>query len=261
MSNDDPTFVNRWYRALKCAIPGRQSKIPPPNGSPSPPTIPRVKSEYIDWLRYANAGMMAKGNVDAIDYVMGHLESEAPILEIGSFCGLSTNAITHFKERHGRRNRLITCDRWMFENAAPEALLGESLSVSHAAYREFVKASYIRNIRLFSAADLPFTVELFSDECFEAWRAERTLRDVLDREVTLGGPISFVFIDGNHTYAFARRDFENSDAFLVPGGFILFDDSGPKDFPEVHQVVQEVLAEGRYALIAANPNYLLRRRR
>ena len=80
------------------------------------------------------------------------------------------------------------------------------------------------------------------------------------RETQLGGPIAFCFIDGNHSYEFARRDFENTDRHLQPGGFILFDDSGDGSDWGVCKVVAEVAATGRYELIATNPNYLFKKR-
>ena len=76
-----------------------------------------INDEYIKWLCFANAGMLERGNLYSIDYAIGHLPSAAPILEIGSFCGLSANVITHFKRKHGASNPLITCDKWEFEGA------------------------------------------------------------------------------------------------------------------------------------------------
>src|SRR5687767_3117074 len=51
-------------------------------------------TEYMSWLSFANAGMLTPGNVDCFDYAIRNLPSSAPLVEIGSFCGLSTNAIT-----------------------------------------------------------------------------------------------------------------------------------------------------------------------
>jgi len=102
-------------------------------------------------------------------------------------------------------------------------------------------------------------VEMFSDEFFAAWERREAERDVLGRDVTLGGPISLCYIDGNHSYAFARRDFENADRHLENGGFILFDDSGDGSGWEVCRVVKEVIKGGRYEMVARNPNYLFRK--
>jgi hypothetical protein len=217
-------------------------------------------SSYLDWLTFANAGMLDRGNVWSIDYALSHLPSAAPMLEIGSFCGLSTNVIGYLKQRHGVTNRLYTCDRWQFENSDHGTMLGDSKAITHAEYRAFVKATFERNVRFFSSADLPFALELFSDEFFEAWNKRETRSDVFGRECTLGGPLSFCYIDGNHTYENARRDFEHCDEALDRGGFILFDDSADDSGWDVCRVVVEVAASGRYELIAKNPNYLFRKK-
>ncbi len=72
-------------------------------------------------------------------------------------------------------------------------------------------------------------------------------------------PISFAFIDGNHTYDFVRRDFEGIDRHLEIGGFVLFDDSSDSGGFEVNRLMKEVEALPRYDLVAKNPNYLFRK--
>jgi hypothetical protein len=225
---------------------------------PSQPSL--VWTEYMTWLGFANAGMLSPGNVESFDYAICHLPSSAPIVEIGSFCGLSTNMLTYLKQRHGATNPLITSDRWIFEGSEKGGMLGDSPTVSHDDYRDFVKETFIRNIRMFSRHDLPYTIELWSDEFFVAWTAGERRQDVLGRQITLGGPISFCYIDGNHTYEFARRDFENTDKHLERGGFILFDDSAEDSGFEVWRVAQDAMATGRYQLVARNPNYFLQKR-
>jgi hypothetical protein len=86
------------------------------------------------------------------------------------------------------------------------------------------------------------------------------VRDVFGREVHLGGPIGFAYVDGNHSYDVARRDFDGCDAHLEAGGFILFDDSADHSVWEVRRVVREAIRTGRYEVVAKNPNYLLRRK-
>ena len=96
---------------------------------------------------------------------------------------------------------------------------------------------------------------------FAAWRLGETMDDVFGRRAELGGPISFCYIDGNHSYDFAKRDFENTDQHLVAGGFILFDDSSDGNvWADVGRVVAEVPQSGRYALIGKYPNYLFQKR-
>jgi len=76
-----------------------------------------LKDEFVDWLVLGNAGMFDKTHLYCIDYAMRNLPSDSPIIEIGSFCGLSTNILLYYKMVHERDNKLITCDKWMFEGA------------------------------------------------------------------------------------------------------------------------------------------------
>ena len=67
--------------------------------------------------------------------------------------------------------------------------------------------------------------------------------------------ISFAFIDGNHTYPFVKRDFENVDKLLEIGGFLLFDDSADYLGWGSCKVAKEVSKNPHYKLIIQNPNY------
>lgn len=51
---------------------------------------------FLNWLQFANEGMLNKGNIYCIEYAVNHLPSNSPVIEIGSFCGLSTNVISHY---------------------------------------------------------------------------------------------------------------------------------------------------------------------
>ena len=220
-----------------------------------------LEESFVKWLRFANSGMLHGGNLHCFDYALKHLPSDAPILEIGSFCGLSTNAIGYFKAKHQRRNKLITCDKWVFEGAGqPDGSkrVGES-SILHGEYKQFVKETYLRNVRFFSREDLPSTVEMFSDEFFEAWERRESMEDVFGNTIDLGGPISFAYIDGNHTYPFAKRDFLNCDKHLVVDGFLLFDDSSDSSPFGVNQLMKEIVDSGRYELVIKNPHYLFKK--
>ena len=154
---------------------------------------------------------------------------------------------------------MITIDKWLFEGAALGYSVGES-SITHDEYQAFVKETFRRNLRFFSRDDLPYAVEMLSDEFFQAWREGRRVRDVFEREIALGGKVSFCYIDGNHTYEFVRRDFEHCDEFLEPGGFLLFDDSADGSGWDVCKVMREVASGGRYELVIKNPNYLFRKK-
>src|SRR5262249_37863036 len=210
-------------------------------------------------LCYVNAGMLNRGNLYLMDYALERIPSSAPIVEIGSFCGLSANLLTHYKRKRHLTNRLFTCDKWEFEIPRGEGseYVAES-SVPFKEYMALVKNSFLRNTQTFSREDLPFTIEAYSQEFFSSWRERKTVRDVFGREVQLGGPISFCYIDGNHSYDGVKSDFLSCDEFLEVGGFLLFDDSFAKDF-EVYRLMPEIRKMDRYKLAARNPNHLFQK--
>ncbi|MGA2584459.1 MAG: class I SAM-dependent methyltransferase [Tepidisphaeraceae bacterium] len=220
-------------------------------------TYINIADDFVSCLSFANAGMLNKGNLLCFDYVMGHLPSRNPMIEIGSFCGLSTNLINYYAQKHGVTNQLFTSDDWAFGDFG--GTIGHP-KISLADYRKFVRESFIRNLKTFSPAALPHTVEKCSSDFFAAWSRNETATDVFSRPAPLGGPISFCYIDGDHGYPAAKADFQNTDRFLEPGGFILFDDSADNSHWGVCGVIEEVKRMESYELVVKNPNYLFRKR-
>ena len=215
---------------------------------------------FINWLRFANAGMLNEGNIYCIEYVSENLPSENPIIEIGSFCGLSTNAISHYVRKAKKNNLLFTCDKWEFEGAENKDLFLGPSAITHRQYRKFVRETYVRNVGFFCHDRPPHTIECFSNDFFDLWNSGTAVTDVMGREIRLGGPISFAYIDGNHTYPFAKDDFLNVDRYLETNGFILFDDSA--DYYSqfgVNRLVREIRKMDNYELVIKNPNYLFRK--
>lgn len=215
-----------------------------------------LSDDYTERLCGANAGWLEHGNLYCFDYAVRNLPSDAPMVEIGSFCGLSTNLLTYYKRLHSARNRLFNCDKWVWNDTGN---IGRS-AVTFEEYLAFAKETYERNVRMFSGPDLPHTIEEFSADFFARWRAGEEATDLFGRRVRLGGPIAFCFIDGNHAYEFVRRDFADADEFLEPGGFILLDDSADGTRWGVARVRDEVIASGCYEVAAKNPNYLFRKK-
>lgn len=247
-------FQHHFY-APKVTLDAKavQTKLAVMAGQPHPWID--ASDAFTRWLCFANAGMLHRGNLHAFDHALRYLPTSDPIIEIGSFAGLSTNLLTYYKRRHSIASAIFTCDRWDFEGARRGQTIGEG-GITFDAYREFVRESFLRNVRFFSGHDLPHTVELDSDEFFEAWRAKACVTDVFGRPARLGGSISFAYIDGAHKYECARRDFENVDCHLVPGGFILFDDSADGSGWEVCRLMDELRSHHRYSVVMQNPNYL-----
>ena len=98
-----------------------------------------------------------------------------------------------------------------------------------------------------------------SDEFFASWHKAETQSDFFGKQVTLGGPVSFAYIDGEHTYEQSRRDFENVDRMLEVDGFIVFDDSADGSSWGSHRTAAEAASRKDYRLVDKNPNYCIQK--
>src|SRR5215510_4141007 len=109
--------------------------------------------EFTTHLQGVNGGFLEPGNLWCFDHVVKNLPSDSPMVEIGSFAGLSTNLIHYYRERHGRTNPLFNCDRWEPHASGP---ISDS-SITFEEMFRFVESTYRRNIEEFSHDDLPHT--------------------------------------------------------------------------------------------------------
>jgi predicted O-methyltransferase YrrM len=88
------------------------------------------------------------------------------------------------------------------------------------------------NVARAGLADHVRTLVLRSDEAVVGWQE----------------PIRFLWIDGSHEYGAVRRDYEEWERFVVPGGIIAFHDTFSWDGPR--RLVEDVLVpSGRLATI------------
>ncbi len=225
------------------------------------PTVPEVQwTAYIQFLTWVNGGMLTRGNVDCFAHAMEFMPEGLPVLEIGSFCGLSANLISLFKRKYGRNVPLFCCDPWISVWAKDSTIIEGSPGFELSEFRVFIKETCLRNVSFFSSDDRPHMFETDSDSFFRDWEARQTHSDLFGRDASFGGMFAFAYIDGDHEYDQAKKDFINVDRWLAPGGFVLFDDSsGGHDGSTA--VAQEVKAHANYELVAANPNLFFRKRR
>lgn len=220
-----------------------------------------ASDEYIRWLCTVLGGWLGPdhGNLQAFDYAVRYLPAEGAIVEIGSFLGLSTNIIAYLTLKYRRENLCFTCDPWVFEGT--DEPIGGYFDAGCEAFRRYAKEVFRMSTALFSAARKPYALEIFSAQFFEHWHARATVEDLFGRQVTLGGPISFAYIDGAHTAEAVQDDFLGVDRHLLLGGFILFDDSDDGGcFPEVTRVVRAVAEDPSYELVAKTPHYFVRKK-
>jgi hypothetical protein len=220
-------------------------------------------TDFLAWLTITVPGWITEGNIDAMGYAISNLPAKSAIVEIGSFFGLSTCVITYLKRKYGVGAPFYSCDPWTFESLlwlADDSPFFDCHMLTYRGYADYVRESFVRNVLTFCQPDLPKSFELASSDFFGLWYSRDYYPDLLGHKVDLGGAIGFCYIDGNHTYPVVRRDFENTHSALLPGGFILFDDSGEtSEYPDVRKVALEVAASGCYELISENPNHLFRK--
>ena len=212
---------------------------------------------HVAWIRRATRGEIHYSLDHVLDRAVAELPGSEPVLEIGSFCGLSTNLIAYLLRKRGRSNSFFTTDPWTFEEEVGETVPGSSIPVTE--YRALIQGQFKTNVAFWNRERPPHSFALSSDDFFVAWRDGQERTDLWGRSVKLGGPLAFCFVDGAHAAENVRRDFENVDAHLVAGGLILFDDSDPYGrYPHIYGIVEEAL-RGGYELLADYPAHLIRK--
>jgi hypothetical protein len=197
----------------------------------------------------------------AIELVPDHLA----IIEIGSFCGRSTNLFRYFLDQAGKDNPIFNCDIWnyAFKGMGPQRIVSQS-PVTGDGWADHARETFKHHAQFFSGHKLPHSFQMPSVEFFKAWQNRETHKDLFGSNVVLGGKVGLCFIDGNHAYEAVKEDFAVCDAALDKDGLILFDDSGwPYASPGVAQFMTElknsVIKDGRYEIVSRNPHYLIRK--
>jgi hypothetical protein len=184
--------------------------------------------EYLRWVIQMVGGWLnvGDGNSQCFNHAIRHMPDGGAVIEIGSFLGVSVSVLSYYLTRLGRTNRLYNADPWHFEET--EKPVGGFFDGSRPVFRDYCVETYKKNVSIFCETNMPNSIEAFSDDFFKLWDDQSTVTDVFGKKVKLGGPISFAYIDGAHTYEAAKKDFENVAKHLLPGGFVLFDDSNPQ---------------------------------
>ncbi|HOY95221.1 MAG TPA: class I SAM-dependent methyltransferase [Catalimonadaceae bacterium] len=226
-----------------------------------------VKDDFVARLpsTVVGEGMMNEGNLYLFDFAIRNLPSEGQILEIGSFGGLSMNLLLHLLKKYGKSPTVFSCDPWLYSGyhdrtePFPNHIDGNP-DVLRTDYMDYIRESFVRSVRLLHPDHLPHTIQCTSDSFFQSWRTNEQVTDVFGRSVTCGGKLAFVYIDGDHSLEAARKDFENAMEFLVPGGFVLLDDSAAGLPYGSVKLIDEIRHRPDLTLIRANPNYLFQKR-
>lgn len=222
-----------------------------------------------DYIRRLNSsvtgeGMLHKGNVYLMDYAIKNMPAADFLLEIGSWAGLSTNLLLHLLKKYNRKETFLGCDPWIYEGINDmkknkTLFIDGHSEITRIEYMEYIKNSFINSVRFFNKSNLPHTFHLTSDDFFEQFENKSILTDVFETRIKLDGKLSFCYIDGNHSYDYAKRDFENTSKHLVKNGLILFDDSWAGSAFGSSELMKEIKNNPDFEIVFKNPNYLIRK--
>ncbi|MBL7829291.1 MAG: class I SAM-dependent methyltransferase [Saprospiraceae bacterium] len=210
-------------------------------------------------------GMLHPGNPYLMDLAIRKMPVGGCVLEIGSYAGLSSIVLHYLLDQRQRKEPLYCCDAWIYEGyhdseAPPSNYMDGRPDVLRTDFMAHIKASFIQSNQLFCSRQLPCAFHMESDLFFEKWLQNTQENDVFGRSHHLGGPISFAYIDGNHAYDYARRDVENTLKHLLPGGYMLLDDSAKHQQFGSARLAQELTRHPAIETIQANPNFLFRKK-
>ena len=223
-----------------------------------PRVVPSQRDEFLTWLTFIDPGMLDPGNLALMSHSIRAMPDAGAVIEIGSFAGLSLNHIIHMMRQAGRLNSVFSVDEWRF--GGDNSLIPGS-SVRFPDCRDHVIETFRRNLLLFHSERLPRHIVVSSDEFFRLWTQKAEVVDFFGRVTALGGPISLAYIDGDHTYEQSWRDFENVDRLLLPGGFIIFDDSADGSDWGSNRTAREAAARPDYELVDKTWHYCIAKRR
>ncbi len=221
--------------------------------------IKRIRSLVI------GEGMLRDGNIELFKHAIEHLPQDGHVIEIGSYGGLSTNLINYLLIKNNKPNMLYSCDAWIYEGytdhlkPVADNYIDGRPDVLRTNYESYMKDAFIRATTWLSAHRLPHSFHMKSDIFFEYWKENKQATDVFGRTISLGGQISFAYVDGDHSYESAWKDFNHVDEFLVPKGFILLDDSADDQSFGSAKMMKEIKKDSRYKIVGKNPNYLIQK--
>jgi Methyltransferase domain len=221
--------------------------------------IKRIRSLVI------GEGMLKEGNIGLIDFAIKNMPTEGCVLEIGSYGGLSTNLIIHLMRKHQKNNSFYTCDAWIYEGykdtlqKVTNSYIDGRKDIERTEYSVYMKNAFINSTRFLSPQNLPFSFHQYSNSFFDSWNENKSELDIFGRTVSLGGHISFAYIDGGHSYEVAWKDFNNIASHLLPNGYVLLDDSADGQNFGSAQIISQIKKDSRFKVIAKNPNYLIQK--
>jgi FkbM family methyltransferase len=158
-------------------------------------------------------------------------EKSVSVLEIGTLFGIGAIAVMDALRREGKAAHLTVIDPLeSYYGRAKDIVTGQV--VSEQVFRDNLRIGGI------PAEDVTIIKSMSaSAEAMEA--AAKRSYDLL-------------IIDGDHSFAGVKGDFENYSPFVRPGGFVIFDDYGAQDWPDVKRFIDaEMPSHQRFVPVGA----------
>jgi predicted O-methyltransferase YrrM len=158
-------------------------------------------------------------------------EKSVSVLEIGTLFGIGAIAVMDVLRREGKASHLTVIDPLEgYYGRARDIMTGQA--VSERVFRD--------NLRIAGIPDEDVTVIKGMSATAEAIEAAaRRSYDLL-------------VIDGDHSYAGVKADFENYSPFVRLGGFVIFDDYGAREWPDIRRFVdKEMSGHPNFELVGA----------
>lgn len=237
---------------------GLARKFKPKKAGDSDDFIRRIRSLVI------GEGMLRDGNIDLMISAIKNMPKDGSVVEIGSHGGLSTNLIVYLIRKYERNNIFFNCDAWIYEGykdylGSAELYVDGRDDVMRKDYPMYMKNAFINATKFLSSQNLPHSLHMYSDTFFEKWSANAVETDIFGNTATLGGPISFAYIDGGHSYDVAWKDFNDVSKYVLKNGYVLLDDSADGLNLGSSKMMAEIKKDPRYMVVAKNPNYMLKK--
>jgi hypothetical protein len=167
---------------------------------------------------HAVEGMLAGNELQCLFSLAQEVDS-GMIIEIGSYRGRSTIALAYGSLAGSKVSVYAVEPHQPFEGP-----LGGKFGPQD-------KVAFFRHVLLAGAGEIVYLINLSSEQAVAGWHQS----------------IGLLWIDGDHSYEGAKKDFELWSPFVVTGGRIAFHDSTDPSIGPYH-VVREATESGEFEL-------------
>ena len=174
-------------------------------------------------------GWLAEKEAFALHDIAKGLRNHCVIVEIGSWLGKSSVILSQAIKR--KRGAKLFCIDPLNADSDPESV-GIMRATADGMKSNTLFQKFSENVHKYGVPRRIKALQGYSHEFSSAWTR----------------PIDLLFIDGNHSYEAARRDFEEWSRFVKPGRFLAMHDvSENPSYPHKGplRVVNEVIAPTR----------------